>query len=85
MKVFITKYALTDGIFCIETEANNLGSIRYRRAGDTMVHYAHINELHLSLETACARAEDMRADKLKSLRKQIARLEALEFKVKEAV
>jgi len=82
MKVWITKYALSDGI--LEKDAAE------RRDDGTMitvpwkngwneVAYFHKNEWHDDKGTAIARAEGMRVSKIASLKKQIAKLEAMKF------
>jgi hypothetical protein len=83
MRVWITKYALTEGI--IETEARRcegqgirpgqmieLESTRYEPCGA----YYHRPEWHETRRGAVERAEQMRQKKIASLRKQLAKLEA---------
>ena len=84
MKAFITQYALTLGI-------QERWGTRYpdkdgkmfcspNPSGVESQFYGEGVEWHLTRESAVARAEKMRLAKLASLKKQIARLEALEFK-----
>ncbi len=75
---FITKYALTRGI--IEEEVEDCFDTRSTmvRGADRRSYY-HENDWHQSREQAIARAEKMRADKLKSLDKQRKRIEGLKF------
>lgn len=75
---YVTKFALTSGIWSGEVELNS-------DISDTMVsvigayqHY-HSNDWHRTEAAAKARAEQMRKAKIVSLEKQIARLEALKF------
>ena len=84
MKAWITKYALTEGIF--EVDARVCGDISqdmiaYRRAGDTVESYCHGRgrDWHTSYEGAACRARAMRDAKIRSIEKQIARLRSLEF------
>lgn len=79
-KVYITKYALTQGIF--EKEIQDI------KGGMVIVHspcsindvlYFHGKDWHLSRDEAVKRAEQMRASKIKSLKKAITDLEALTF------
>ncbi len=79
--VFVTKYALTDGIK--EREFS-----RYWMAGCAVVKVAgglngemllHKGDFALTSREAVERAETMKAKKLASLRKQIAKLEAMTF------
>jgi len=85
MKVWITKYALTAGILAVEAELStiNAGIVKCRRSPAHLQEYAHSGEWHTSQSDAIDRAEDMRDAKIKSLRKQIAKLEAMKFEVKE--
>lgn len=76
MKIWNSKYALTDGL--IEQDGEDVGDsmvkigpLQYLR-GDGM-------EWHRTREGASARAEVMRKAKIASVRKQLARLEALRF------
>jgi hypothetical protein len=85
MKVWITKYAMTEGILAVDAEHSqiNAGTVKYRRSPKHLQEYAHSGEWHTSQSDAIDRAEDMREAKIKSLRKQIAKLEAMKFEVKE--
>jgi hypothetical protein len=83
MKVWITKYALTKGVF----EAEVVGEygermIRVKDAsGLNGISYYHGQDVEwcATLERARNRAAEMRDLKLQSLRKQIAKLEKMEF------
>jgi protein subunit release factor A len=80
MKVYITKYALTSGILEIEARngtAENM--VCYRSKGASYDQYAHGNDWHVDIDSAKAKAEQMRQAKIASLKKQIAKLEKLEF------
>ena len=88
MKVWITKYALSKtGIFEIENASICEGLYGKGMIRDADVKFAYYHdegkEWHRSYEAACVRAEQMRKAKIATLRKQIARLEALTF-TKEA-
>lgn len=76
MKIWNSKYALTEGL--IEQEGEEVG--------DSMVHVGSLQylhgegkEWHRTRESAAARAEVMRKAKIASVRKQLARLEAMRF------
>lgn len=75
---YVTKYALTSGILKVMLEETDApGMVK-----DTRQRYAtyyHGNDWWRTREDAVKRAEAMRQDKLKSLRKSIAKLEALDF------
>lgn len=72
-KVWITKYALTSGI--IEKEAEIKGGIAIVSTLET--YYG--KEWHRTEEDAKKRAEEMRLKKIESLKKQIERLEKIQF------
>lgn len=77
MKVWITKYALTIGIFEAEGDADVLGVGLFRRTG---IYTAYPpGTWHKTKESAIQRANIMKANKLDSLRKQIAKLEGMKF------
>jgi hypothetical protein len=80
MKAWVTRYALTKGIFEVETDGppeHAPGMIVYTRRGGT--HYAHGNDWHRFKDDAQRRAEDMRERKIKSHQKAIKKLENLSF------
>jgi hypothetical protein len=81
MKVWITKYALTSGIMEIEAEFCESMStmVSYRAKGAQYDQYAHGNDWHTDIESAKTKAKQMRLAKIASLKKQIAKLEKLEF------
>jgi hypothetical protein len=79
--IYVTKYALTEGIRYYadgKTEDRQLVCVRDPRGYNGRCYFgaSHWTD---DLAIAKARAEKMRQTKLVSLRKQIARLEALEF------
>jgi hypothetical protein len=74
MKVYITKYALTQGI--ITSDVVDVGdNIVYDNRGT----YYHKPDWHESMDEAIQRAEAMRQAKIKSLQKQIKKLEDMRF------
>lgn len=81
MKVWITKYALTAGIMEVDAEFCKSMStmVSYRPEGASYDQYAHGDDWHTDLDSAKAKAEQMRQAKIASLKKQIAKLEKLEF------
>lgn len=83
-KVYITKYALTYGVFAVEGSlfADDT-AVRYKRAEGYFVKHAHGKDFHLTEEGALARAEEMRIAKLKSLDKQMKKVSAIKFQIKE--
>lgn|SRR5262249_42428611 len=75
MKVWITKYALTQGIKEMDVEVINNKMVAQGR------HYFHGRgrEWHRTREGAQAKAEQMRRDRIDSLKKTLAKLEKLSF------
>lgn len=84
-KVFIIKYALAQGIIEKETEITIYKSpieepIECARVIDEWPGYTIGKEAFYTLEEAVKKAEEMRKKKIASLRKQIEKLEKMEFK-----
>lgn len=78
--VWITKYALTDGIRKAEGWIGEYG-VTVSREGQSWYTDLYMgNDWHRTEADAIARAEEMKAAKLASLEKQIARIKALQFK-----
>lgn len=81
--IYITRYALTNGIESGEAKGYSpqepltdvIGAWNYVRVG---------RDSFLTLDEARAQAEKMRKKKIVSLRKQIAKLEALDFSEAQA-
>lgn len=80
MKIWITKFALTAGIFSVEATPKD-GMVAYRRSPDHYIEYAHglAREWHLTPESAMDRAEEMRVKRLKSLDAQIKKVSKIKF------
>lgn len=85
MRVWISKYALSQGIFEMDAEQDN--SLVYRRSegGFRQFFHGEGREWHRTYAGAIERAEVMRDNKLRSLKKQIDKLERLQFTKAEAV
>ncbi len=80
MKVYVTKYALTKGIQRYGRATWKVESmIRVDIKDQFFGRYFDKPDWHTTYAEAVARAEQMRVDKLNSLRKQLAKLEALTF------
>lgn len=78
MKVWITKYALTDGI--IETEIVSQDPVWTVFKNNMSIYSKNIGiDFHTSLNGAKLRAEEMRQKKIESLKKQIKKLEEMRF------
>lgn len=81
MKVWITKYALTQGI--IEKKARECGEgfdgmVKTEEKYPAYFH-GEGKEWHRTKESAIKRAEEMRQKKIESLKKQIKKLEVMTF------
>lgn len=77
MKVFVTKYCLTDGITEAEGDINSSGYF----ISKSRLNYLFLNkkEYFLKKEDAIANAEERRIKKLQSLDKQTKKISALKF------
>lgn len=77
--IYVTKYALTDGI---SVEAGrDCGNGMVERLAEEWKYspYLQGKDWHRTMDAAVKRAEEMRVAKIKSLEKQIAKLRALKF------
>ena len=81
MKVWISKYALSGGIFEMEVaEPYDSGSnLVQNRDNRLQMFHEQGKEWHCTQEGAFIRAEQMRLEKLRSLEKQITKLMSLKF------
>lgn len=77
MKVWITKYALTSGIVEKEVETTHAESMVC--ATDNPLACYHKPFWHTSREEAVAHAEKLRQAKIKSVKKQLDKLEKMTF------
>lgn len=78
---FITKYALTNGIeqYPVRISSEHPTMAVSESGGYTGYYHGEGKDWHRTLNSAIARAFEMRENKLASLRKQIAKLEKLDF------
>lgn len=79
MRVWITKYALTTGIYEIEAEITENGSAFDMHASLPTFYNKEGKDWHRTKEDAIQKAEAMRQKKIVSLKKQIEKLEKLKF------
>lgn len=81
MKVYITKYALSEGITIRETRESSfpVDGVFVRAAGQASDNYIGRNDWFPDYQSALARAEKLRADKIASLKKQLEKLEKMTF------
>jgi len=83
--IWVTKYALTQGIFEYDAKTTHQPNMVFVPAHTDdkghalLTQYFHSKDWHTTREAAVARAEEMRAAKLKSLTAQLAKLSKLTF------
>ena len=81
MKIFVTKYALSTGIFTIDADIRSSGLARENKR---VVVYFSEDEYTLTKEEAIAQAEKMRIKKILSIEKSLKKIKAIDFtKIKE--
>ena len=80
MKVWITKYALTDGIICTEGK-DMFGGIWVKDESICLGrnHFFERTEYSMTKQSAIQKAEEMRQKEIASLKKQIEKLEEMRF------
>ena len=79
IKVFITKYALTDGIIEKDAELCDDNKMIKVSGKGYFTTYFHGEDWHRTRESAVKRAEIMRDRAIKSAEKKIAKLKNLQF------
>jgi hypothetical protein len=80
MKVWITKYALTAGLFQIEAEQSKIESGCFGvKDPQFLTTYYHKKDWQPTRHQAVSVAEDMRKRRIASLKKQIKKFEALKW------
>jgi hypothetical protein len=77
--VWITKFVLTDGIALNTATLDEDGNAFVEVPGRSVRMFVRACDVHRSFAAALARAEDLRDKRVASLRKQIAKLEAMRF------
>lgn len=79
--VWITKYALTEGIQkrWVETYDDDDSMVKEVAGQPGHGQYYHVNTWHLSESDAIKRANKMRDEKIKSMEKKIAALKTIKF------
>ena len=80
MIIWVTKYALTQGIIEVDADASETnGMASYRPDAKSAINYVHGNDWWARKEDALLRAEEMRIKKLLSLDRQMKKISALTF------
>lgn len=78
VKIYVTKYALSSGIFEVMATVKD-GMASFRRDGGALTEYVHGRSFHYTREHAVEEAEEMRIRKLKSLDKQFKKVSTMKF------
>ena len=79
-QIWVTKYALTSGVFAIDAEILNNGEMaKFKRRGATFSEFAHGKDFHLDETSARERFYEMRKKKQESLVKQKTKIDNLTF------
>lgn len=76
---WITKYALTKGIFPVQGVVFGEKRNMLAQTGVRFQTFFHNNEFHDNFEDARARAMDMQQKKIASLQKQLDKITSLDF------
>ena len=80
MKVYITKYALTEGIQAVEAEIHNgMAQVRGQQQCSVGYYHGEGREWHLTIESAQTRAEWMRQKAIQSTQRKLNKLLTLKF------
>lgn len=77
MRVWVTKYALTQGIY--EREVRDCGDDMIADDSTHFTTYLHKGDWHTSKKDAILKADEMRKKKIESLKKKIKQLENMKF------
>lgn len=80
--IYVTKYALTKGPFKVEDAELVKRDFATYTIGDSYTQYAHGKDFWLTEEEALADCERRRDAKIKSIDKQLGKLEKMTFVIK---
>lgn len=79
MKVYITKYSLTQGIIEADVEDVGDGIVADNNSNYVAYYHGEGKEWHRTKVSAIKKAEEMRNKKIKALKKQITKLENIKW------
>lgn len=79
--IWISTYALSKGLYSVRVRTGDVAD-NVVRAGYGY-HHGEGNEWHRNYASALARAEQMRAERIESLRRSLGRMERLRFPQQE--
>lgn len=77
MKVYITRWALTEGVIECDGQVRKCGGIVHSE--NYLVEFVLNKDAFLTRKAANQKAEEMRVKKIASLKKQIEKLEKMKF------
>jgi len=83
MIVWITKYALTQGILKAEAEVSSISERMISIEGGRFLECFHKPHWHTTEEDALAQAEEMRRKKIASLKKSLDKIEKMKIKISD--
>lgn len=81
-KIYVTKYALTSGPFCVMAEISNGGNMASYRLPGCYVNHVHGKDFWLEEDDALDDCERRRKAKIKTINKQKNKLEGIDFTFK---
>lgn len=79
MRVWITKYALTQGVYPAEVDLSTVSDTMVRETKTAYPNLFHKPYWHTTREEAVKQAEDQRVRKIASVRAQLTRLQKMTF------
>lgn len=83
MRIWVTRHALTRGIPCVEAHVDG-AMARYQLPGAYVPQFAHVEgrDWHKTEEAALARADEMRRERIATLKKSIDKLQKMKIAIK---
>lgn len=79
LEVYVTRYALTKGIQKRTVELTHTTEMVVDSKERHLYYHGEGNEWHYTLKAAIKRANEMKKKKIETLKKQLRKIEALEF------
>ncbi len=80
-KIWVTKYALTKGIYPVVAHIEDDGYAAHTHGLEPYPSYYAAGTWYLTKEEALEKAEEQRLKRIKSLKKQLAKLQKMEIEV----
>ena len=79
IKVWVTKYCLTQGILEIEVELVGNGMVRHENKNGMLAQYFHLPDWHKDKLSAIYQAENMRKKAIEQTNRKLNKLKSLVF------